>query len=164
MPVLTVKKCSPLSRLSGRATAAASRSATSVRRGHVDVGTDHDELVAAQARDGVGRAHRVGQPGRQREQHLVAGGVPERVVDGLEAVEVEHEDPDVDVLALPAGERVREPVERESAVGQPGERVVQAACRVTCSPRSRSTAMMMSVATAVRNAISSSENARARAR
>ena len=63
--------------------------------------------------------------GRQGEQHLVAGGVAERVVDRLEAVEVEHEDRDVDALALPAGQRVGEPVERERAVGQAGERVVQ---------------------------------------
>ena len=91
----------------------------------VDVGADHDELVAAQARDGVGHPHRGGQPRRQGEQHLVAGGVAEGVVDRLEAVEVEHEDRDVDALALPAGQGVSEAVERERAVGQPGERVVQ---------------------------------------
>ena len=106
--------------------AAASRSATSVAsRARVDARADRDELVAAEARDRVGRAQRGGQPRREREQHLVAGGVAERVVDQLEAVEVEREDRDVDALALPAGERVREPVERERPVRQAGQRVVQ---------------------------------------
>ena len=93
--------------------------------GAVDVGADDDELVAAEARDGVGRAQRGGEPRRQREQHLVAGGMPERVVDQLEAVDVEHEDRDVDALALPPGERLLEPVERERAVRQARERIVQ---------------------------------------
>ena len=82
MPVLTVKKCSPLARTSGRVTAAGEPlgdlGGAACR---VDVGADDDELVAAQARDRVGRAHRGGQPRREREQHLVAGGVAERVVD-----------------------------------------------------------------------------------
>ena len=124
--MLTVKKCSPLVRLERAVTAAASRSATSRRLARpVDVGADDDELVAAEPRDGVGGAQRGGQPGRQREQHLVAGGVAERVVDELEAVEVEHEDGDVDALALAAGQRLVEAVERERAVRQAGERIVQ---------------------------------------
>ena len=65
------------------------------------------------------------EPRRQREQHVVPGGVPERVVDELEAVDVEHEDGEVDPVAAPAGQRLVEAVEREGAVRQPGERVVQ---------------------------------------
>ena len=62
-------------------------------RGLVGVGLrrEHAELVAALADDRVlvahGRAQRVGDLAQQ----LVADRVAERVVDGLEAVEVEHE-------------------------------------------------------------------------
>ena len=125
-PTLTVQKCSPLSSTSGlgdRGREPLGDVDGAARA--VDVGADDDELVAAQARDRVRRADRGGQPGREGQQHLVAGGVTERVVDHLEAVEVEHEHRDVDLLALPAGEREREPVERERAVRQAGERVVQ---------------------------------------
>ena len=138
MPMLTVKKCSPLSRTSGRLTAAASRSATSVApRAAVDVGADDDELVAAQARDRVGRAHRGGQPGRQREQHLVAGGVAERVVDHLEAVEVEHEDRDVDA-ARAAGAPAHARAGRARACGSAGRSAGRAARRgASPAPRGR---------------------------
>ncbi len=58
--------------------------------GHL--GQQHRELVAAEARQHVG----VPGAGPQRRgdalQHVVAGAVPERVVDILEVVEVEHDD------------------------------------------------------------------------
>ena len=93
--------------------------------GAADVGADHDELVAAEPRDRVGRPDRLGQPSREGEQHLVAGGVAGRVVDQLEAVEIEHEDRHVDALAPAAPHRVAEPVERERAVRQVRERVME---------------------------------------
>jgi hypothetical protein len=52
---------------------------------------DDDELVAGEARDDIGRAHRTGQPARELTQHVVAGRVAERVVDPLEAVDVEEQ-------------------------------------------------------------------------
>ena len=126
MPVLTVKKYSPLSTTSGRWTAAASRSAICVASWAAsDAGADDDELVAADPRDGVRGAHGGGQAGSEREQDGVAGGVAERVVDQLEPVEIERQDRDVDALTLPAGERVREPVERQRPVRQRGQRIVQ---------------------------------------
>jgi hypothetical protein len=66
-----------------------------------------------------------GHPGRQREQHLVAGAVTERVIDRLEPVEVKREDRDVDALSAPAGECLLEPVERQRPIWQVSERVVQ---------------------------------------
>ena len=93
--------------------------------GRVDAGADDDELVAADARDGVRRAHRGGQPGGEGEQDGVAGGMAEGVVDQLEAVEVQRQDRHVDALPLPAGERVREPVERQRPVRQRGQWIVQ---------------------------------------
>ena len=56
-----------------------------------DVLGEHDELVAAEPRGGVGCADRVGDPLRHDLQHLVAGEVPERVVDVLEPVEVDEQ-------------------------------------------------------------------------
>ena len=85
----------------------------------------HDEeLVAAQPRDGVGRAHRVVQPRRERDQQVVARLVAQRVVDELELVEVGEQHGDRAAVAPAAGERALEAVERERAVRQPGERVV----------------------------------------
>ena len=51
----------------------------------------HRELVAAQARGGVGAAQRLGDAPRDGDQQLVARAVAERVVDGLEAIEVEED-------------------------------------------------------------------------
>ena len=72
----------------------ASRILSRDRRGVVDrisVGQQDGELVAAEAGDGVavakGRLHAL----RDRLQQLVADVVPERVVDELEAVEIEEE-------------------------------------------------------------------------
>jgi len=47
------------------------------------------------ARDGVLRPDEGAQPVSDFEQHLVSGGVPEAVVDGLEPVEVKAQDPDL---------------------------------------------------------------------
>ena len=91
----------------------------------VGVGADDDELVPAESRDRVGRAHSGRQPGRQGGQDRVAGGVTERVVDDLEAVEIEHQDRHVDAFTPATGQRVGETVERQRAVRQAGERVVQ---------------------------------------
>ena len=71
---------------------------------------------------------------RGEPQHLVAARVPEAVVDGLEAVEVEEEHGQRRVLALLAADRVVEPVEEQHAVRQPGQRVVERA-RGAAAPR-----------------------------
>ena len=56
-----------------------------------DVLGEHDEFVAAEARGGVGRADRVGDPLRHDLQHFVAAHMAERVVDVLEPVEVDEQ-------------------------------------------------------------------------
>ena len=70
------------------------RSATVVRKCVVGGRRlDQDrELVAAEARHRVAVTHRRGEPRRHHGQQAVAGGVPEAVVDDLEAVEVEVQD------------------------------------------------------------------------
>ena len=62
------------------------------------------ELVAAEARDDVGRAHRGAQPVGHRHEQAVAGRVAEAVVDHLEAVEVEEQHRDALVRCVGARE------------------------------------------------------------
>ena len=127
MPIEAVTWCSVSSMRTG------SRRARSTRRdvergGRVGdlVGQD-DELVAAEAGDGVGRADRLLEPRGERAQEGVAGVVAERVVDDLEAVEVEQQHRRRMAAAAGAHERVREPVEEERAVRQARQLVVQRA-------------------------------------
>ena len=60
-----------------------------------------------------------------RHEDLVAHLVAEPVVDGLEAVEVEHEHGDRARRALPLGQGVGEAVGEQRPVRKAGERVVQ---------------------------------------
>jgi hypothetical protein len=57
-----------------------------------DVLDEHDELVAAEARDRVGVANDVVQAPGDRAQQVVADVVAEAVVDRLERVEVDVEE------------------------------------------------------------------------
>ena len=87
----------------------------------------HRELVAAEPRDGVPRAQRGLQPARDLDQQVVADEVPERVVDDLEAVEVEeqHRRALASFLRHVAAHGVLEAVQEQHAVRQAGQRVVQ---------------------------------------
>ena len=85
----------------------------------------HDgELVAAEARDGVLRAHALLQARGGGAQDAVAGGVAERIVDVLEAVQVEEQHRDAAALPARAHDRARQPLRQQRAVGQAGQRVV----------------------------------------
>ena len=96
--------------------------------GVADVVEQDRELVAAEPGDGVAGPQGGLQPARDRDQQPVADVVAERVVDELEAVEVEEQH-------RRAGGRARgaargriacvEAVEEQHAVGQPGQRVVE---------------------------------------
>ena len=59
--------------------------------GGVDVLLEHDEFVAAEARDEILRAQHLAQPVGDRAQQLVAAGMAERIVDLLELVEVDEQ-------------------------------------------------------------------------
>ena len=95
---------------------------TGVKRGALD---QDDELVAGQARRGVALADDVRQSCGDGPQQLVARGVAERVVDVLEAVDVDVQRRDRNLQAARAGEHLLGAVERQHAVGQAGESVVQ---------------------------------------
>ena len=84
----------------------------------------HAELIAAEARDGVGGAHaRLQEPGHVAQQpvaRLVAAGV----VHHLELVEVDVEQRVGALAALRRQERRVQPVVELAAVDEPGERIV----------------------------------------
>ncbi len=65
------------------------------------------------------------QPRGDDPQQLVAGGVPEGVVDVLEAVDVDVQRRHRELLAPRAGEHLLRTIERQHAVGQAGQGVVQ---------------------------------------
>ena len=62
---------------------------------------------------------------RARSDEPIAGRVPERVIDALEAVEVEQEDGDHAIAATQPGERIVEPLAQQLAVRQVRERIVE---------------------------------------
>ena len=86
---------------------------------------DHDELVAAQAPERVGAAHDAVEPRGDGLQQLVAGGVPERVVDGLEVVEIDEQGRDLRLAARAAREHLLDAIEDQRPVRQAGQRVVR---------------------------------------
>ena len=89
------------------------RHACLIHRAH----REHAELVAAEAVGGVAGADRVGEPSAEAGQQRVARGMPERVVVGLEAVEIEQ---DEQRLRAAQGVQVGQQL---PAVAEPGERV-----------------------------------------
>ena len=89
-----------------------------------DAGHDDCELVAAEAGNGIGRARHGTQPGTDLADQLVAGGVAERVVDRLEAVEIEIEERSAPPCPR-AKQRFGELLLEEEAVGEAGERIVE---------------------------------------
>ena len=96
---------------------------------------EHDELVAAKARDcellvaeaseGVAGAEGCLQALRDRFQERVAGAVPERVVHVLEPVEIEEQQRGQRAVTLGARQRQLETVAEQEPVCQPGEGVMR---------------------------------------
>jgi len=85
----------------------------------------HRELVAPEARRGVGCARAGGEPLGHGAQELVAGGVADAVVDGLEAIQVDEQHAQLGRTAGRHVQRVLQAVQEERAVGQPGEGVAK---------------------------------------
>ena len=85
---------------------------------------EHGELVAADPRDQVARAHAAGKTAADLDQQLVADLVAVAVVDLLEAVEVEQHQRERAPLALGPRPRPLELAVVELAVRQVGERIV----------------------------------------
>ena len=89
-----------------------------------DVREADDELVAAQPRGGVLLAQAVGEALRDGGQQQVADRVAERVVDVLEAVEIEEQHGELAASAMRAGDRLPDAIREQRPVGQAGQRVV----------------------------------------
>ena len=99
-----------------RATAAASASVDGVEQ--------DDELVATDAGHHVAGTDRGPDPPAAPDQELVAGGVPEGVVDVLEAVEIEEQHGHRPVPPAQIGDRPSEVLQEDPPHGQVGQRVV----------------------------------------
>ena len=92
----------------------------------VDVGQrkDNRELVAAEPRNRVRVAQRGAQTRRHALQHAVAGMMAQRVVDLLEAVQVQEQQRQRRAFTVRDACRLIEAVVQERAVRQVGQRVV----------------------------------------
>ena len=89
-----------------------------------NVAHEHEELVAALARYEIAGPDGGAQPLRDLAQQLVAGVVPERVVDPLELVQVGVRERDPGAVHPRVGDRGAQREVECGAVRQPGERVV----------------------------------------
>ena len=90
----------------------------------LQLGEEHDELVATHAGDCVALANGVLEALGDQLQELVAGRVPEAVVDLLEAVEVEEHHGCLAVLLVGGGHGDGDLVVEQVGAGQAGEVVV----------------------------------------
>ena len=125
MPMLAETTIGMAPMLSGSCTAARIFCATTDSvLGMAQLGEDDRELVAAEAGHGVVVAHALAQPARHLQQQLVAGGVAERVVDGLEVIDVDEHHRHGAAVALGAREAVAQPIGEQLAVRQVREDVV----------------------------------------
>ena len=89
-----------------------------------DVGQQDPELVASQPRDRVLGADAALDASRDEPQQRVAAGVPERVIDGLEVVDIEEQHRRRAAVAVAAGQRLPDAVLEQSPIGQSGQLVV----------------------------------------
>ncbi len=87
-------------------------------------GDEDHELVAARPADEIDSANAGLEAPRDLAQHFVAGTVSERVVDRLEAVEVEEQDREAPAVGLRSRDRIRQPLFEREAVRQAGQPVV----------------------------------------
>ena len=83
------------------------------------------ELVTTEPRDRVRRPNRHLEPARDLLEHLVARGVAEAVVDGLEVVEVDEHDADESTFPQRAAQRVLHAVGEKCSVREACHRVVE---------------------------------------
>ena len=83
------------------------------------------ELVAAEPGGGVADTDARRQSLGDLEQHAVAGGVTEAVVDRLEVVEVEEDHRELEVLAPRPGQSVADALVEQRAVGELRDRIVK---------------------------------------
>ena len=91
----------------------------------LDIFDEQREFIAAEPRDGIRFAQACFDALGDLRQQLVAGRMPERVVDALEVIEVHKQHAEATARARPAQQRVLEAVGKPRAIGELGQRVVQ---------------------------------------
>ena len=101
---------------SGRSVSHSARSRWSRTSASPPGGEDDEELLTAESPDGVATSDGAAQHAAEHTQHLIAGRVPEIVVDLLEVVEVQHDH------GVVGGEPAEGTVEH-AAVGEAGQQV-----------------------------------------
>src|SRR3974390_3097835 len=87
------------------------------------VGLQHDKLVTAEAGDQIGRAYDAGEPHCDVLQQLVADRMAERVVNLLEAIEVDKMDSKAVLAALHRRQHSIDALAELRTVGKPGKLV-----------------------------------------
>ncbi len=93
--------------------------------GAVDPRRQDGELVAANTGQGVFSPDQAGQARSHCRERFIAPGVPETIVDGLEAVEVEKQERNRLAATPGAFQGVLQPVSEEQPVGKPGQGVIE---------------------------------------
>ena len=86
---------------------------------------DDHEFVAAEPRHDVARAQRAAQPAADFHQQHVAGVMPQRIVDDLEAVEIDEQHGKLPLVALRGVDRAAQHLVEHFAVGQVGQAVMR---------------------------------------
>ena len=104
--------------------------------GRCDLLDHHGELVAAEPCTRVLGTDARLEPLRDLDEQLVAGRVAEAVVDRLEVVEIDEQDREEVLPAMPPLERMRDAIREEHPVREPRERVVVRLVR-RADPRAR---------------------------
>ena len=89
-----------------------------------DVLADDDELVPTEPRDGVHFTHDVANAPCAFLQQRVAGGVPQRVIDAFEPVEIQEQYGDLVPVAASALQRAVNLLHDGRPVEQSGQRVM----------------------------------------
>ena len=123
MPIEVLMLISPRSISIGRARVAMMARATRSTSACGAVGQNDGELVAAQPRQEVAAVQRARDQLRDLAQQFVARGVAHRVVDLLEAVEVEQQQRRLPAVTPALHQHVGDLAVEQRAVGEPGERV-----------------------------------------
>jgi hypothetical protein len=93
--------------------------------GLVEIVDEDRELVAAEPSGRVALAEAAHDPLTHDTEQVVAGRVPEAVVDGLEVVEVDEQYGELTAVPLQPRRGVIDPITEERLVGQPRQRVVE---------------------------------------
>ena len=92
--------------------------------GVADRGADEDELIAAEAGHGVGGAHHGRQSARDFLQKLIAGAVPQGIVDELEAVKIANQQRKRALVAVRMRDGLLQPIVQQDAIRQARQGIV----------------------------------------